>query len=569
MQASATCSEPAQALTRTRTRARAALCAAMPVVLFAAVAICATWPMTARIGSALPRGNLSNGALQFFDLWTLEWNADRIGHGFADYWHAPIFYPEPHAFAFSEPMALTGAAFALLAAAFGQVAGYNLTLLLFFVLNGVAARRLLRVSGVSPLTATAGGVLAVILPFALKEIGVLQLTALFPTLFALAELCLLFSAPRSAALVRLAIWFTAALWTCVYYALFLTVFAALGLALAWSRAWLRRPAVLGALAGLAIVCGAAAPIALVQRPAIARFARSDKSIERGSATVGNYLALPPRSLLARAGALPAHSRSLYPGVVLCGLALTGLIGGLRGPHRRWLLFCAAGAVLAVLLSFGTRLELFGVRPYALTLQRYWPGFAQLRSPYRFAGFAQILLLPLAGLGLERLSRTPFARRGQLHALALLVAVVVAAAIEILPLGHKLARFPHAALHEPWIAWLAARPDGVVAMAPPEASGKLVAFEPTTLAMLQGLRHGHPLLNGYSGFFPRRSRQLMRSLRAFPEESSIAALRGAGVRFVVVERAWLAGRNAWQQIDSTALHAVHQDRLRVIYELAPP
>jgi hypothetical protein len=562
---SGTCSEASARRAASRTFARAAL----PIAIYAALAVCATWPLAARIGSALPRGHLSNGALQFFNLWTLEWNADRIRHGFAGYWRAPIFYPETHAFAFSEPMPLTGAAFALLAPVTGPVAGYNLVLLSFLVLNGIATRRLMIAGGVDGRTALAGGALGVIVPFALKELGVLQLTALFPVIFAFAELCWLFRAPSAAGFVRLALWFAATLGTCVYYALFLSVFLALFACALLNRALLRRDLLLGAAAALAIAGAAAAPIALGQRPALARFERSAASIRRGSALASSYLSLPPRTLAARATHLPSRGRTLYPGVVLCALALLGLDAAARSPQKRWLWCCAAGAGLAALFSLGTRLEIAGVQPYALTLQRFVPGFAQLRSPYRFGAFAQVLLLPLAGLGLARLARLPLARRTRGATCAALIAVVALAYADVVPLGQKLAPFPAAALREPWVAWLAAHPEGVVAMLPPEVNGKLHAFEPITLAMLQGLAHGHPLLNGYSGFFPKRTSRLNKAMRAFPAPDGIAALRGAGVRFAAADTTWLDDQDALatlQRMGDAAPRIVHRDPRRAIFDL---
>jgi hypothetical protein len=49
-------------------------------------------------------------------------------------------------------------------------------------------------------------------------------------------------------------------------------------------------------------------------------------------------------------------------------------------------------------------------------------------------------------------------------------------------------------------------------------------------------HGHPLVNGYSGFTPARQSALAARLKNFPDDASLAALRELrqqGVRYLVV------------------------------------
>jgi hypothetical protein len=61
-------------------------------------------------------------------------------------------------------------------------------------------------------------------------------------------------------------------------------------------------------------------------------------------------------------------------------------------------------------------------------------------------------------------------------------------------------------------------------------------------MLQALRHGHPLLNGYSGFFPAAADVVVDALKKFPDVRSKRLLARVPVRFVVVEKAWLGPRS---------------------------
>ena len=536
-----------------------------------ATALLVTWPLVLHLRSHLPIGQLGNATVPYFNLWALEWNRDRIAHGFAGYWDAPIFHPARAAFAFSEPQALTGLLFSLIAPLTGTIAAYNLVLLSFLVLNGLATQHWMRITGLGRLVSGACGVLGVALPFVLKELGVLQLTALFPAIFALAELCALIRAPAWPQLVRLGVWFAVALWTCVYYALFLSLFAAVALVLA-ARPLLvasltnaMRPRLIGAaLGGVAIALLALAPLASVQRDAIANLPRSVSAVHKGSAYAENYALLPPRSLGARVQPWLSGnggSRNLYPGSVLLALAIAGVTIEWRGPRRRFVMFCAGCALLAVLCSFGTRLRLVRSAPVCVVAARL-AGLRAVAEPVSLRRVRTGVHARARGHrpGAGRSRQSASARPRDLDELVVLAACL--AVLEVVPFGAMLARFPSAALNEPWVTWLQAHPGGAVAMAPPETSGQARAFEPIALAMLQGLRHGHPLANGYSGFFPPAATRLTQLLRRFPDRECMKALERRSVRYVVAERAWVARHAASQSWP----RAVHTDRFRIVYDL---
>jgi hypothetical protein len=529
---------------------------AAALALYLAALLLISWPLLPCLATHQPLGTLRGPTVPWFNLWTLEWNADRFAHGLAGYWDAPIFHPAHAAFAFSEPQALTAVPFALLQPIAGSVAAYNLTLLLLLLLNALAMRRLLRLAGSGDEAATCGGLFALALPFVWKELGVLQLTALAPSLLALAEIALAFRVPTAAGVVRLALCCCAALWTCVYHALFLSLLLLLAGAFLLARARTRRRLGLRAwrawLAALLLLLACGAPLVIVQRAALAQLSRDPGAIRHGSASAMAYLRFPPGSASARV--LPelagsATKRSLYPGMLLFALACAGFAAERRGPRRMFVRYCVAALALSLLVSFGTRLSLFGSEPYALTVQRWLPGFAQLRSPYRMGAFVQLLVVVLASFGLQHVLR--WARRRWTSPAPLLPRMlapllVALALFEIVPWGVQLRRFPHAALDEPWIAWLAQHPGGAVAMVPPEKSGRVADFEPIVLAMLQGLRHGHPLVNGYSGFFPTRASRISTQLAHFPRAGGLRMLQRAGVRYAVVDDAWLARQPQYPQ-----------------------
>jgi len=510
--------------------------------VYAVGALALTWPLPLRLFSQLPLGSLNDPVVPFFNLWTLEWNADRFSHAYAQYWDAPLFYPTADSFALSEPQGLTGLLFVPLHWLLGSVAAYNLTLELLLVLNALAARRLLRVSGVSSAASTLAGLLVLGLPFVQRELGVLQLCALSPVLFGLAELSRLLADSDPWALLRLGLCLAAAVWSCVYHALFFaTLLVPAGFLLVWRelrdlRCQKLLAAGIASLALLVLLCG---PVLLAQRRAVSGFTRSAESIHVGSASALAYLEPPAHSALGLL--LPSWTRSerrrtLYPGALVLGLAVLGLRHSRRTAHPHFGAYCLVALVMALLLSFGTRLRLGTFCPYELLVQHTMPGFAQLRSPYRAGVYVQLLLVLFAGFGLDALAerrwRVNQALPGVLPALC-----VVLALLEFLPGAQRLRRFPHEAVHEPFVAWLARHPGGAVAMVPPVSGSKVAAYESTVVGMLQALRHGHPIVNGYSGFFPPESDRVVVQLRRFPAAGCLRVLRRHAVHYVVVDKRW--------------------------------
>jgi hypothetical protein len=623
---------------------------------YAVAAVFATWPVAAHLSTHLPLGSLENATVPIFNIWTFEWNAQALARGYRGYWDAPIFYPTQGTFALSEAQALTGLVFAALTRAVSSVTAYNLLLLAALVLNGLAARRLLRVLGASNGVATAAGMLALGASFVWKELGVIQLTMLWPVWLAFGELALLAGAravlapaaqsarfgtgsgslervagsageigtPSSTvgsanALVRLALWCAAMLWTCTYYALFIAVFLLLAIAMFVRRDFFLPPARRAGGLAAVLLLASAYPL-LAQQRVVATYTRSTKTIHDGGATARAYTRYPAGAIGGRVLPLlaaPLNKRALNPGIVLLLFAAVGIssqverrrraaspeqqrdpqVGPLDEPEpepvkaarpesaaarasnedapgddrvwvpiarvRRFFVWCGVCLVIAIVLSFGARWSIAGFAPYEMIVERYVPGFGNARSPYRFAAFVQVFLIVFAGVGLETLRRSAWRGRAPGRRRDLVLSAAVALAFfEVLPLGARIERFPAEALRAPWIDFLAQHSGGAVAMVPPAPSGKAEAFEPTALAMLQGLRHGHPLLNGYSGFFPVQADAVVEALKKFPDARSKRLLARVPVRYVVVEKAWLGPRRADElapltQVFDSDTHAIYR------------
>lgn len=533
--------------------------------LFAGWAALATWPLALHLDSYLPIGAEAPPTVALFNLWTLRWNADRLLAGYAGYWDAPIFAPARGAFALSEPQPLTGLLYApLLLVAQSDVLAYNLLLLLILALNGAAMYQLLREAGLARGPALLGGLLAESLPFVAYELGVIQLTVLFPACLALAALLRFAERGDLRSGLGLGGWLAATFLTCEYYGAFLGLLLVFGAPLLLIRAGLGRSAIGNLLIGAALAALLLAPVLPAQARYAAGYTRSDTTIADNSARPADYLRLPAGAL--GAGAAPwlrdGGGNALYPGTLAVLIGLAGAGAAWRSGRRRWALFCTAGAVGAALLSLGLNLRLAGFAPYEL-VRAYVPGYRQLRSPFRLAVLAQLLLVALAAEALGWLWRwrAPLGRWCALGLVALGLA-------EVLILPAPLYRFPAERIRDPWVSRLAAQPAGVVAMVPFPSSGAARDYEPTSVAMLQGLAHGHPLANGYSGFFPPAYVELRQAMQDFPSPASLDALRGAGVTYLVVDRAWAtAARQA--QIDrlGAELRELFADDRATVYRLA--
>jgi hypothetical protein len=250
---------------------------------------------------------------------------------------------------------------------------------------------------------------------------------------------------------------------------------------------------------------------------------------------------------------------LYPGTGLLMLATLGLVEAWRARKRRWATYCVLGACLAFLLSLGFNLELGAWRPYEL-LRSGYPGFEQLRSPFRFGVFVQIFALSLAGFGLSALWRWR-GRIGHIRA----VALVAVSLLEVLALPARLSDFPQGTLTQDWVEWLKHQPSGAVAVVPFPASGRASDYQPTTIAMLQALEFDKPLANGYSGFFPPTYERLNRAVQNFPSADSLNKLDEQAITYLVIDRSRLGSRRlARFPSHSTVYRFAYADDVVVIY-----
>lgn len=436
--------------------------------------------------------------------WILAWDAHALLHDPAGVFEAPIFHPLPDALAFTENLLLPAAVAAPLTLLGNPVLAYNFLLLLCVALSGLGAQLLVRRVTGDRLAAFLGGT-----AFALGGHRWIRMAHLHAELTWFLPLALLaldrFFERRTwprALLVGLAL--AAQGWSSVYVGAMTAATMGVGAVAAIAGGVKGRDlARLGA--GLALGALLLVP---VTRPYMrmrafegVEFTLADQAVH--ATTLESYLAAPGRLYAPITRRQMDSSRvrdSLFPGFVLLVLG----IAGLAVAPRRYIVVALAASCVALVISLGPETALFRWAHEHLVL---------LHGIRALGRFSLVLILALSVLAGIAMAGRP--RLAVLGALAFLLAESAN-----IPLRYGVYRPPSAAAR-----WLAGK-SGAVAYLPLGGDGD-------TEAMLQGIAHFRPLVNGDSGFVPRaygRALELLGGQGLSPE--GLRLLRGLEVRQVV-------------------------------------
>jgi hypothetical protein len=523
------------------------------LLIFAIVAVAATWPLACHYDTALPMGTERAATVPLFNLWTIWWNAESAVHGFRGYWDAPIFFPSVDSFAFSETQLPTLIVAPVVRLASTPVPAYNLYLLGSLVANGWMARWLLRRIGIGGPAAFFGGLMVIVLPFVHWQLGVLQLVPLWGLLWTLGELWEFGENPRVRTGLSVGAAFAVTYLTCNHYGLFLSVLLVPSGALFLGRRVCEWSSWKRLLPGAALCLALMAPLVVVQLRVLngPDWKRKPDVMSRLSAESRDYSAAPWPQLVPVPEFAAEHRRKSWPlsaGYLKWLLSAVGIVGGLSvRRYRRWTAACALILVAAFLLSLGPKLQLYGVSPYEWLVEGY-PGFAQVRSVFRFAVFVQLMIALLAALGIRLAadllagyklgSQTASVTRPRWRiaiTFVLVATVAGCAVIEVWPARQKLIEVPSLETNEAWTRWIRenTQPEDVVAFVPFPREGDAMAYEETTKWMSLQPFYGLAMVNGYSGFFPERFHELKSAMQEFPDDKSIAVLYALKVRYCVV------------------------------------
>ena len=528
---------------------RAALWAAA-LALYAALSLAATWPLARELGSSLPRGSDTSATVPLASAWALWWVSDRVAAGFESFWDAPIFFPTAQTFAFSEPLLLEGAVAApLLWAGASPVLAHNLVLLAALATNGGFAFALLRGLGLAPLAAGAGGAMSLLLPYVHHELGVLTLVPLAGVLAVLHALLAFSRRATPWRGVRLGLAFAATYLLCGQYGLFLALVGAPAALCLVQRALLVPRSLLALALAVATACALLAPVVSAQLEVRRAhgFARSEHSSALGAAGAGSFALTPTAPWVPFPGihaAADPSQQALFPGTLKLALAIAGLAWGLRRRDtRRFTAFLAVLAVASVLLAALPRVEVFGIG-FFHALQGAVPGLAQVRSFWRASMLMQLAIALLAAAGIEALAvaaRRPAQSVWRRAASLAVVCLALVAPLELWPPAPGLSATPLRETWRPWLDWIAEHvpPAAPLVHLPVPASERVGDYEETARNMLLATAHAHPLMNGYSSYFPRPYRAFARIMRGCPTPAAWSLLRELGLRVLVVRSSWLA------------------------------
>lgn len=495
---------------------------------FGAVAVVATWPLILRLGDALP---VSLGGGPLLNTLLLAWDADRLLHGLEGWWDLPVFFPYTHTLALSENLL----GIALFTAPIQWLTGdpvvvYNVAYLASYVLAGGGMYLLASsLTGSRPAAAVAG-VLFVCVPFRAQEAGHLQSLMYGWMPIGLWALHRYFATGRRVVLAGFAAAFLLAGLSNGHFFYF---FAAVVVIVAGLELIFRvrsRPRMLVELPVAAALMFAA--VLPVMSGYLA--ARDLYGMERSRESVISYAA----NTVGR----------LDPGFCLAALAVCGLLAAClrRGPDRnaarsdrRLALMYALVAIAGIALALGPEPTVNGVRlmasgPYDW-LRGIVPGLDGLRVPRRAIIISLLALTVLASFGvrflLEHLPRRP----GQsLAVLLCALAVVESEGYRPVPL----VAFETPPSLQAAQRWLRTRPPGAV-MSLPAIGHRQGSSESDLRAMYGTLVHGHPVMNGGSGFFPPLYwfyyySGALESFDDYDYGDVLRGLRALGVRYVIVQ-----------------------------------
>jgi len=484
------------------------------LALLLALTIIVTWPQVLHLSTQLPGHDDP-----LFSIWRLSWIAHALPRDPRHLFDANIFYPHTRTLTYSDAMIFEG----MLAAPFlwagtNPVLVYNLVFLAGIVSSGAGMFVLVRY-----LTADSGAALVSAAIFTLAPYRIehfihleLQWTLWMPlTIWALHR-AFDEGSWRFGALAGVFLWLQ--IISCVYYGAFLGLIAgALGLLLIATRPRLARRAIGPLCLGAAIALALTLPYA---RPYITTTqelgARPVGEVANFSAEWGSYLSAPYQNWLWGWTAWPyaGNERHLFPG--LAAVILAGF--SLAWRPRRIVWIYVALMVLAIELSLGMNGALYS---WLYTQLFAFRGF---RAPARFAILACCAMSVLAGFGfvyLQRLLAAQPARR------LLLATMLVAIGLESGSSPMLLVRQP--TVVPPIYRFLQTVKPSVIIEFP------VSDYDPTY--MFWSTYHWHSLVNGYSGYTPADVVDTMAMMRTFPDDESVARLKGLNVRYILVHQAF--------------------------------
>ncbi len=531
----------------------------LAALAFLALALAATWPLGRVLTASLP-GDYGD---PLFVVWAMAWAAQHLTRALtgdvgalASMWNAPIFAPEVNTLAYSDHF--LGPAFQALPIYWltgNPILAYNVIWLSTFVLSGLGAYLLVRELTGSRLGGLVAGSLFAVNDFRAAAIAHLQTLSAHWVPFALVGVLVFARSGSRGALALATVSVILLNATSGYYTLYCgPLIAAFAVTvLARHTAWRTRAGgiALGIAAAVVILTEVPLVLPYLELQRVEQFARTRVELEAFSLTLDLYRDrlpyLAPMLLLSAASLLPWRADA----------------------RVRWAVaFFAVAGVLGLWLSLGPVPRLNGA-PLGLPglydlLYTYVPGYSGLRAVSRIAIVLTASLAVLAGIGAAWLQqhggRTGVALAGVLAAAHLTVQWMGPMPLDAPLLTPGLQPIPA------YLRPVVAAPDiyrAVAATAPETILVELPIGDPGYELRYQyfGLMHGRPLLNGYSGYFPRSYRDRVATLaNPLAQADAAWAALAPATHVVVHARAWSDERGtaigAWLASRGAVVIAAH-------------
>lgn len=484
--------------------------------LFVVLTIVMTWPQAANLST-----HVYDSDDPLLSIWRISWIAHILPTSPADLMNGNIFYPEKRTLAYTDSVLLEGLAGApLIWSGVSRVTTYNLLLLLSIALSGWAMwRYMLHLTGHSGAAILAGIIFAFV-PYRFDHMHHLELqaTIFLPLTLLYFERTLETGSRRDAALMTASC--VAEVFSCIYYSVFLvTALVPIAAVRLWRMPDDARLRVIRAtLPALAIALILVAPYGYtyaLNRETLGE--RLDRDVHLYSATLWNYLATTAANVIhgGWSAQFGQQERFLFPGVIAVALAVMGL----STFDRRRLTLLSIG-VIGFVISLGLN------SPFYQPLRALFFPYRGLRAPARASVLVFLALAALAAYGWTRLMR------GRSRSVTTIATVMMAAAllVEFNTRLDKWLTIPEQPAEV--YRWLALQPRSVVAEVPLARADSLHEIY-DGFYMFNSTWHWHPIVNGYSGFFPRTFIELAEHTASFPDDLSIEYLKQRGVDLLIV------------------------------------
>ena len=521
---------------------------------FVLLSLWVTWPLALHLDEALP-ADLGDPLL---NTWILGWDADRLRHGLAGLWDAPIFYPYHHTLAFSEHLlgiAIPVAPIVWLTAR--PFVAYNVAFIASFALAGIGMWRLARrLTGRDDAAILAGAIFA-FAPARLGHIGHLQVLMSGWMPLALLALHRYLDTGSRRALAAFTAAFVVQGLSNGYYLYFLAVpVAIVALHALVTRAAERRRLAAGFLVSAVCILAAFAPIAVVYYQVRQTYGlqRTEDEVANFGADLGAYLhgneALHPPIRIWLA--LPYFDKpggpegQVFPGAMALALACVALwprTRTMRRPQGSGVTIALYAAVVAaaVALSMGAQPTAWG-RPLPFGAVYRWlfahvPGFNGLRVPARFSTVVLLGLAVLASVGFTSLTARWSASARLAGTAAAFIFLLLEGAGGAMPLAFLK---PHGRPDRGLYTWIRDAGAGALLELP---AGELDTSRLSYQYEYQTLVHKHPIVNGASGYNSVLQGFLGSAASPIVEpdyfDDALRMLRAIGIRTVVVRPAAFA------------------------------